>query len=1037
MAVPPVQIFFGSQSGTAEGFSDELRDEAAERGIQCQVFDLASFTPEDFAACSVAVLIVSTYGDGEPTDNAVAFHNWASNPCNDGVLKGQRYCVMGLGDMNYSKFNNMGSMTDASLERLGATRFYKRGVGDDSQDIVEDWMKWKADGLWDALSQAVADAHREGPRAVVRPAVADVAVGPRKPEVHFFFGQSEEDGAAGDICEALQECSQKEGITVAATQSLEDRKAVKVLDKLPRAAVVVVVVDATLDGLCRPAQKLLRMMKLELDPNSLASKSIQFALLTVATSKCSNSASAFRDSIKKTAQPLFEAFLRAGAKPVDESILSYLDAGVENVEQKCAEFISVLKRHAAAVSSAAAQASSSSITAAAQPTAVPASATRILWTGSEAREAADALLGLWPGATCDQMSSLKILAGAAQKREQVVLAVECAEGSLSDDAMGLLTMLRAVPLPLQAQLRQLRFAMLVVAATDAGNAGERASTNSTRGELTQVVAPIEQVLIRFGGKCVASSVVDLQDTDGGKLEEAIAALQAGFTDGAPKPLVTATTTTATPTTASPTSTTTTTTAPSPVPLTSSAAVSTALQTYGTPLLKIASVGERLPAESGSVGSDVLARFYFEADKAKILKVRELRQQPNAEAGLATAEVEIEATGSLKGYGLGGTLSLVPENHPDDVTAMLALLGLTPSDLDRSITFVAAEGNDMKAKQPFPTPCTLRTALTCYCDLGKPPNKKMLQALQPKLQGSAHSCVEKLLANAEALKLLHSPALCCRMHEWWALLGVVPGSISAHDFFLTCPRQKPREFTIASSPKATPDRITLCVSMTSQQVLEAHDVVQQLCESGCLPKDAALPNRDRFFGMCSRWLTSRLKVGDTVLAKQRPSPLHLPEKDVPIIMVGAGAGVAPFRGFWEELRISKQVSAPAALFFGCRHPEQDWLYKEEMTAAVKLAAPGSLALARMQKGPKRPLQHLHTAFSRPGEGQQGKYVQDEIRAQGQTLKIWIEKCHGVIFLCGSSAMGNGVLEVLSEILEGGRETVEALRKENRIVAEMWG
>jgi len=513
--------------------------------------------------------------------------------------------------------------------------------------------------------------------------------------------------------------------------------------------------------------------------------------LTVATSKCNNSASARRESIKQAAEPLCQAFLRTGAKPVDGSILSYLDAGVENVEQKAAEFISALKRFAdaaaleaaPAVSPAVSQASSAAVTTktTAQPTAVPACATRILWTGSEAREAADALVGLWPGSTCDQVSSLKALTGAAQKREQVVLAVECAEGSLSDDAMGLLSMLRAVPLPLQAQLRQLRFAMLVVAATDVGNAGERASTNSARGELTQVVAPIEQALSRFGGKCVASSIVDLQDTDGGKLEEAITALQGGFTDGAPKPVVTATTS-----------------VPSPVPLTSPDAVSTAPQAYGTPLLKLAALGEVLPAESGGEGSDVLARFYFEADKAKVLQVRELRQQPNEEAGLATAEVEMEATGSLKGYGLGGTLSLVPENDPDDVTAMLPLLGLMPSDLDRSITFVAAERNNMKAKQPFPTPCTLRTALACYCDLGKPPNKKMLQALQPKLQGDAHSCVERLLTNVEALKLLHSPALCCRMHEFWALLGVAPGSISANNFFLTCPRQKPREFTIASS-----------------------------------------------------------------------------------------------------------------------------------------------------------------------------------------------------------------------------------------------
>lgn len=173
----------------------------------------------------------------------------------------------------------------------------------------------------------------------------------------------------------------------------------------------------------------------------------------------------------------------------------------------------------------------------------------------------------------------------------------------------------------------------------------------------------------------------------------------------------------------------------------------------------------------------------------------------------------------------------------------------------------------------------------------------------------------------------------------------------------------------------------------------------------------------------------------MLAKQRTSPLQLPSKDVPIIMVGAGAGVAPFRGFWDELKRSSQ-SAPAALFFGCRHPDQDWLFKDEMSGAVKLGA-GCGALARMQVGPKRPLTCLFTAFSRPGEGKQKQYVQDNMRAQSQSVKIWVEKMGGYIFICGSSAMGNAVLDVLAEVLEGGRECVEKLRQEGRIVAEMWG
>lgn len=155
-----------------------------------------------------------------------------------------------------------------------------------------------------------------------------------------------------------------------------------------------------------------------------------------------------------------------------------------------------------------------------------------------------------------------------------------------------------------------------------------------------------------------------------------------------------------------------------------------------------------------------------------------------------------------------------------------------------------------------------------------------------------------------------------------------------------------------------------------------------------------------------------------------------------MMVGAGAGVAPFRGFWEEIRRGAR-SAPAALFFGCRHPDQDWLFKEEMNGAVKLQTAACSALAKMQVGPKRPLSCLFTAFSRPGESEQKKYVQDQVRAQKVSVKHWVEKMAGAVYICGSTGMGNGVLDVLAEVLEGGKDTVEALRKEGRIVAEMWG
>ena len=62
---------------------------------------------------------------------------------------------MGLGDMNYSSFNKFGEEVDSHLLRLGGKRIYKRGIGDASQDIEEDFAKWKEGGLVEAVKAAL------------------------------------------------------------------------------------------------------------------------------------------------------------------------------------------------------------------------------------------------------------------------------------------------------------------------------------------------------------------------------------------------------------------------------------------------------------------------------------------------------------------------------------------------------------------------------------------------------------------------------------------------------------------------------------------------------------------------------------------------------------------------------------------------------------------------------------------------------------------------------------------------------------------
>merc|ERR1740129_162704 len=469
----------------------------------------------------------------------------------------------------------------------------------------------------------------------------------------------------------------------------------------------------------------------------------------------------------------------------------------------------------------------------------------ILCAGPEAREASEALATAWRTADATtaisvEDAALTALTNAAKQRAQVVIAVECtADGCLGDDARGLAAQLQGAPPVIKAQLRQLRFALLSVAATDYGNAGERASANASRDQQARTTDLIRQTLATAGATCVASVALDLQDTDEVRLSALINDVRLSFSGGATGGL------------------------PASRPTVSPLATTPKTAPVGTPVLKIADTATELPAEVAGEPSDVLARFSFEADQAKVVDVRELRQSPKADQGLSTVEVSIEANDGLATYDLGGTLSVLPECDPDDVMKMLPVLGLTQIDLVKFITFVTAEGGDTLLKRPFPTPCTLGVALRQYCDLGRAPSKKMLSALCPKLKDEgARERISKLIANADSLKAVQSEELCLRMHEFWSLVGVT--SIDLSDFLIHCSRQKAREFTIASSSKATPGVIKICVSLTSRVAADMTSMMQTLEAHGCLlPSNSLTPlsttTRDRFFGMCSRWLTSRLKV----------------------------------------------------------------------------------------------------------------------------------------------------------------------------------
>ena len=153
-------IFYGSQTGTAEEYAIRLAKEAKSRfGLASLVCDPEEYdfenldqVPED----CVAIFVMATYGEGEPTDNAVqllqnitevdfTFSN------GEHKLDGLRYIIFGLGNRTYEHYNEIARKVDKSLAEAGAKRIGERGEGDDDKSMEEDYLEWK-EPMWAAFA---------------------------------------------------------------------------------------------------------------------------------------------------------------------------------------------------------------------------------------------------------------------------------------------------------------------------------------------------------------------------------------------------------------------------------------------------------------------------------------------------------------------------------------------------------------------------------------------------------------------------------------------------------------------------------------------------------------------------------------------------------------------------------------------------------------------------------------------------------------------------------------------------------------------
>ena len=159
---PPVTILFGSQTGNAEKLAKRVKERLSAAGRVVRLESMAQYKTAQLKKEQALILVVSTHGEGDPPDNAVAFHRFLLSQ-KAPKLENLRYAVLALGDTSYEHFCKTGIDFDQRLLHLGAEPLIERVDCDvDYEELANEWL----DRLVQELSASASTQVSQGPGAI-------------------------------------------------------------------------------------------------------------------------------------------------------------------------------------------------------------------------------------------------------------------------------------------------------------------------------------------------------------------------------------------------------------------------------------------------------------------------------------------------------------------------------------------------------------------------------------------------------------------------------------------------------------------------------------------------------------------------------------------------------------------------------------------------------------------------------------------------------------------------------------------------------
>ena len=333
-------------------------------------------------------------------------------------------------------------------------------------------------------------------------------------------------------------------------------------------------------------------------------------------------------------------------------------------------------------------------------------------------------------------------------------------------------------------------------------------------------------------------------------------------------------------------------------------------------------------------------------------------------------IRIDLAGSGLNYLPGDSLGIMPQNDPAFADAVLTAYG--------------APGH------------AARDSLITQYDLARPQDRTLAV-----LAGAATDAAE-----AKALRALQDGDDGAEP-DGADLLDLIEAFPSARppiaDLVRSLPALKPRLYSIASAPEAAPGEVHLCVSIVRTD-----------------RRGRVRP------GVASAYLADHATDGRPVLATVTTSHFRLPpDPATPVIMIGPGTGIAPFRAFLQA-RAHQPAPGPAWLFFGDQHADRDYLYRPEIEAWKEAGT----------------LSRVSLAFSR--DQARKIYVQDRMREDAADLWRWLQGgAH--VYVCGdASRMARDVDQALRDVAQsqGGldeaqaRDWIVALVRQGRYLRDVY-